>query len=471
MGDTPWYYLGNANQHTGPVEETDLPALFGSGAISAQTLFWAEGRSEWQPLEGIPELQSIAASTSSAEVVAEVDELEKFRAEMENAGAYEDTEETEEKRGTKRSAGGAQDDEPELERPSTPEEKTFVDDDGTMYVWDSKQRKFATQATEMPTYDESDMVFQEEEEIMPFMSKKGNIIDPNKPKSRKQQPDQEKLEAAVALEKEKQAKAKEEKVKKKETWFELKHNTSVYITGLPSDVTEEEIREAFGRCGIIKDDANGKPRVKIYTDRATGLAKGDGLVTYLRTPSVDLAVNLLDDAPFRPEMTQRMTVKVAEFEMKGDKFVSKKENGRMKKQKVMKQEKDLGWGGFDDSVKKEKCTVVLKHMFSVQDVLNAGGLGFVSELEADIAEECCKIGPIVKLKMYSMHPEGVVTVQFKTPEHTDKCVEMMHARWFGGNQVIASIWDGRTNFHLQQVAESEEEQAARLERYAAELEQ
>eukprot|EP00959_Pyramimonas_sp_CCMP1952_P297230 6218315-Pyramimonas_sp.AAC.1 len=303
---------------------------------------------------------------------------------------------------------------------------------------------------------------------MPILTKKGVIIDP---KSKKQQPDKDKLEAAIEREKEKQQKAKKHKEKKDATWFELKNNTSVYVTGLPHDVTTEEICEVFGKCGIVKDDVNGNPRVKIYRDKATGQPKGDGLVTFLRTPSVDLAINLLDDAPFRPENpSQRMTVSSAEFEMKGDQYISKTENGRAKKQKVIKQEKDLGWGGFDDSVKREKCTAVLKHMFTIQEVLNAG-LGFVSELEADIAEECCKVGPLVKLKTYSMHPEGVVTVQFKTPEAATKTVEMMHERWFGGNQVHASIWDGKTNYHQQQVKESEEEQAARLERYAAELEQ
>jgi hypothetical protein len=47
-------------------------------------------------------------------------------------------------------------------------------------------------------------------------------------------------------------------------WFELKNNTSVYVTGLPDDATVEEVGEVFGRCGIIKEDADGQPRVKLY---------------------------------------------------------------------------------------------------------------------------------------------------------------------------------------------------------------
>ena len=37
-------------------------------------------------------------------------------------------------------------------------------------------------------------------------------------------------------------------------WFELKKNTSVYVTGLPEDVTLQEMVEVFSKCGIIKED-------------------------------------------------------------------------------------------------------------------------------------------------------------------------------------------------------------------------
>ena len=37
---------------------------------------------------------------------------------------------------------------------------------------------------------------------------------------------------------------------------------------------------------MIKEDDERKPRVKVYRDRESGMPKGDGLVTYLKDPSV-----------------------------------------------------------------------------------------------------------------------------------------------------------------------------------------
>ena len=41
-------------------------------------------------------------------------------------------------------------------------------------------------------------------------------------------------------------------------------NTSVYVTGLPLDVTMEEVVTTFTKYGVIKDDEHKQPRVKLY---------------------------------------------------------------------------------------------------------------------------------------------------------------------------------------------------------------
>ena len=67
---------------------------------------------------------------------------------------------------------------------------------------------------------------------------------------------------------------------------------------------------------------------------------------------VDLAVKILDGSFFRAGDSQPLNVQPAKFEMHGD-FVAKK-RGNAKKRKKMAQvneEKNLGWGGFDDKFK------------------------------------------------------------------------------------------------------------------------
>src|SRR5271156_1146073 len=79
-----------------------------------------------------------------------------------------------------------------------------------------------------------------------------------------------------------------------------RQNTAVYVTGLPRDVTVEEVAEVFSRkCGGIAEEIDsGKPRIKLYTD-SNGEFKGDALIVFFKAPSVDMAIMLLDDTDFR----------------------------------------------------------------------------------------------------------------------------------------------------------------------------
>ena len=73
------------------------------------------------------------------------------------------------------------------------------------------------------------------------------------------------------------------------------------------------------------------------------------------------------------------------------------------------------------------------------------------------------------MRIFHLHPEGVATVKFRTDEAAEKCIELMHGRFFGGRQVEAKLWDGVETFHVKR-KETAEEEAARLERFAAEIE-
>ena len=90
-------------------------------------------------------------------------------------------------------------------------------------------------------------------------------------------------------------------------------NTAVYVTNLPHDTKVEEILERFGKCGVIEEDDQGEPKIKMYA-REDGTFIGDALVVFFKEDSVTLAENLMDEAELRlGDPSTRMKVQKAEF--------------------------------------------------------------------------------------------------------------------------------------------------------------
>jgi hypothetical protein len=51
-----------------------------------------------------------------------------------------------------------------------------------------------------------------------------------------------------------------------------------------------------------------------------------------------------------------------------------------------------------------------------------------------------------QIRVFKTHPDGVVSVKFKDIEPAQKCISLMHGRFFGGRRLEAALWDGFTNY-------------------------
>lgn len=63
-------------------------------------------------------------------------------------------------------------------------------------------------------------------------------------------------------------------------------NTKVYVSNLPTDITEEEFVDLMQKYGLVmRDLQTGKMKVKLYTVPETDILKGDALCTYIKVSS------------------------------------------------------------------------------------------------------------------------------------------------------------------------------------------
>lgn len=251
-------------------------------------------------------------------------------------------------------------------------------------------------------------------------------------------------------------------------------STAAYVEGLPADCADAELYETFKKCGVVKLDArDGKPRARVYVDER-GRPKGDGLVVFLKAPSVDLAISLLDGAELRPgDASTVMSVSAATFEAKDGgcetrgKGMTKEERKRAAAILRRQEAESLGWSGFDDELDRKKLIVVLRRMFTLEEVYADANLR--KELEDDVREEAERTcGPVESVKTYTTSKDGTMTVLFKSLAAAEACVSAWNGRWFDGRQIEASLWDGKSKF-VSDRHESEAAQNARLDAFAAEL--
>jgi len=250
-------------------------------------------------------------------------------------------------------------------------------------------------------------------------------------------------------------------------------NTAVFVR-LPFDATFDEVVERYSKCGLIEEDYDGEPKVKMYA-REDGTFSGEALVVYFKEDSVNLAINILDDAELRfGEPSTRMSVQRAEFGHKNDnaggeskprKVVDRKKTtkriGRMQKyvlfsyhcggsqRHARKLEEWVDEDNFGPAITEEDThisanknsrVVVLKHMFTLKEIEEDPSL--LLDLKEDVREECETLGEVTNVVLYDVRqylpspfsvtissphrlqqePDGVMTVKFRDPISAQACV-------------------------------------------------
>lgn len=260
--------------------------------------------------------------------------------------------------------------------------------------------------------------------------------------------------------------AKRKKKAKKEGWKAEAVNTSIYITGLPPNVTPGSLQAHFAHCGALKRDLENKPKLKIYTDE-NGVPKGDARLTFARVESMPLA-RLLDESWFDPQHQIRVTE--AAFKPK-DNFVPLEakytpEELAKRKRMAVSRAKQLTSGSEEET----RRHVILKNVFSLNDVPRGteASVAFFRELREDFESECSKFGELESIKIFERNPIGVVALKFRSPHAAERCLEALEGRFFGGRKLSAEWYDGYSNYNVQ---ESEAEQKRRLEEFGKWLEE
>ena len=303
------------------------------------------------------------------------------------------------------------------------------------------------------------------------------------------------------------AKKKRKRSKPKTNW--------VYVEGLPSDVTEDEVKKHFSLVGLIAINMDDQsPKIKIYRDAQNpAKCKGDASLCYHAATSVEMALTILDGGAIRPTHTIKVsrakftaapvtdasadvdatTAVTADADVDADAdsapprkvvraIVGIKDDKESKEQRVARakisraaMQQALSWDDDHESLTHAPThilrIVILENMFTPSDFDDPT---FSDELENDVAQGCGAMGTIEKITFFSKHPDGVVAVKFLSANAAADCVAKMHGRFFGGRKLKASYWDRITDYTSVQaeevVAQEQEQEEKRQQEFGAWLE-
>eukprot|EP00624_Nannochloropsis_granulata_P006634 evm.model.NODE_499_length_36058_cov_18.539797.9 len=448
-----WYYVDKDGEQQGPSEAKHMAALLQGGEIDGLSLVWHQNLAGgWKPLSEVEELRQVVRLLMRSEEEGEDGE-----------GGEQKRDKEREVNGGGSGRGGASvvderqvfdaDEMPTLSlaaasaaakrsRSALSVKQSYVADDGTKYRLNPQTNEWEEAGSGEESGEEGEEEGEGEED-----EGEGNGSTVR----------QASLGASPSGEGGNASKKKKTKKKKKnrggEGWDKAS-NKWVYVTGLPSDATVEELEAHFKQVGILAvDPETQQPRVKIYRD-PTGAPKGDASVAYVRPESVELAVEILNGGLLRPGWPMTITKAIFQQKSVGKNGVEGGGGGPLKRRKVNEAKakvaraaakQALSWAEADDTGLGGKALriVVVKNMFHPTQ---CQAPGFVEELQEDLEGECSALGPLEKMTIFERHPEGVVVIKFGTAFAAEQCVKLMNGRFFAGRKLQSSYWDGSTDY-------------------------
>lgn len=436
--DSVWFYMDSKGQQRGPTTPFIIADLLQERSINSSTYGWRAGLAEWQPLSTLPELKGIFATAFDAPDDAATTAAKKGGGKGNTArpaGAA--------------AAGGAAAAAAGSSTAAAAASAAHVDPLAVWYYLDKyRVQQGPVRAEEIVRLykllqlNDASLVWSGTSGAAGATAAAGSasvatswlrlaecpafegLIGPEVLEASKAE--REAFQAAEAA-KEASKKRKREKQAANATagtkWKKNANHSNVYVTGLPLDVTVDELLPIMKKGGILQTDAEtGAPAIKIYTDPATGgKLKGDALVKYALPASVELAVELLDGYVFRAGVFKGgeqiappvvIHVQKAEFEMKGGAFDASKVDARIAQAAANKKAKLAGGVAAAEAkraevgamttaeIAKQRLAESLSWAEDDDFETTAGGGGGSSKLRIVI------LRPMFTLEEAAAHPQG-----------------------------------------------------------------
>ncbi|KAH7388709.1 hypothetical protein BKA66DRAFT_56725 [Pyrenochaeta sp. MPI-SDFR-AT-0127] len=255
----------------------------------------------------------------------------------------------------------------------------------------------------------------------------------------------------------------------------VQENRAIYVTNLPRDTNEEEIEETFKKYGIIDQGADGKKRIKMYTDDE-GNFNGEVLIVYFKKDSIDLAIKMMDDYWFRIEDQSQGTIRVkeADFSYKrnkdSDQIASKltrKDKKASERNRADLNRKLAEWSDNEEEVaetfapKKNKWAkvVIMKYVFTL-DELEEDDAAYL-DIKEEVREEAEKHGSVTNVTLFDKEKDGIMTVRFREFEAAESFRAASDGRNFARRKLEVTLAEDKPKFRKsarEEEPDSEEEE-------------